>query len=262
MLVRNEEATLPRALVRFREQGIQAAVIDHESTDGTAAILASFRGDPVIHVETAPFTGTFGMIPLLNQASEMQDKLEADWFILNSPDEMFDSDVAGESLVDAIRRVDREGYTVVNFDEFVFAPVDPARSFEGQAFDRLMRHYYFFAPKPMRQMRAWKNLPGISNVEDAGHRLRGPDMRVYPVNMPFRHFIALGLDHFREKYGARKFPADELARGWHYNRVNINVDGVRLPRPEQLKVSDGDPSKMDRSEPWTKHFWELDLQVT
>jgi hypothetical protein len=146
---------------------------------------------------------------------------------------------------------------VMNFDEFVFIPPDPATSFVGKPFDALMRHYYHFAPAPMRQMRAWKNLPGITNIDDAGHRLRGPDIRVYPVNGPFRHFIALGLDHFRKKYRGRKFPANELARGWHHNRANIDVDQVALPPLSALKfLADDHPDAFDRTDPWRHHFWE------
>ena len=113
-------------------------------------------------------------------------------------------------------------------------------------------------PAPMRQMRAWKNLPGITNIDDAGHRLRGPDLRVYPTNMPFRHFLTLGLDHFRRKYGGRKFPADELARGWHHNRANIDVARATFPPASRLKyLPDENPASFDTSDPWTRHFWEL-----
>lgn len=256
MFVRNEEAYLPRCLERLREQGIRAAVLDNDSTDGTAAILESFSPDTVILVERAPFTGTFDNGRLLTLLASMQRTLRADWFILNSPDEVFDSDVAGETLADAIRRVDALGFTVVNFDEFVFVPTEASESYEGQAFDHLIRHYYFFGPAPMRQMRAWRNIPGISNVEDGGHRLRGPELRIYPVNMPLRHYITLGLDHFRRKYALRKFPADELARGWHYNRVNIDQARAQLPPRHSLKVMTDGPAALDRSEPRVKHFWE------
>jgi len=259
MMVRNEEAYLPRTLERLAAQGIRVAAIDHGSTDASARILASFAPRTVICVEHEPFTGTFGMVPLLKRMAEMQRRIDADWLLLNSADEAFYSDRAGETLPDAIRRVDAAGYNAINFDEFVFIPEDAGVSYENRPFDTEMRHYYFHEPAPLRQMRAWKNIPGLSNVDDAGHRLRGPDIRLYPANMNFRHFITLSVDHFRRKYEGRTFPADELARGWHHNRANLDPALARLPPRALLKhLADDHPASYDRTAPWKHHFWELD----
>lgn len=257
MIVRNEEACLPRCLEYLGEQGLRAAVIDNESTDRTADILAAFSPQVVLRVEQWPFHGIFAWNDLLQQAERMRAHLTADWFHLNSPDEIMGSTRKGESLRDAIQRVDQAGYDVINYEEFVFLPTDQEILAEGPDFDRLIRHYYFYAPAPRRQMRSWKNRPGRTNLASGGHQLEGAGLRLYPENLVMRHFIALSADQFRRKYAHRIFPAEELARGWHANRTNIDINRIRLPARHLLKEwAVDDPSTLDRSDPWTCHFWE------
>jgi hypothetical protein len=212
----------------------------------------------VEHIEQAPFTGVFEWIQLLEQSDRMRDTLEADWFHLNSPDEIISSNRRGERLADAIQRIDGEGYTAINYDEFVFLPADPHLQCTGMAFDEMISHYYFYEPRPMRQYRSWKNLPGITCADGCGHRLAGPPLNVYPENQELRHYIALNAAEFHKKYADRKFNDDELAKGWHANRLSIDPDHMRLPGTGLLKQwTSDDPTSLDRSEPWKKHFWEL-----
>lgn len=257
MIVRNEQDCLPRCLEHLGEQGLTAAVVDNDSTDRTRAILEA--SGIVERIDHAPFDGTFRWGRLLHQAHTMQQEIAADWFHLNSPDEIFNSNRPGERLVDAIARIDAASFTAINYDEFVFLPTDEKTRGEGRAFDGLLRHYYFYAPRPMHQMRSWKNISGISNVHSGGHRLAGPYLRVYSENLPLRHYIAISADHFRRKYRDRRFPAEELARGWHGDRAAIDADRVRMPSPHLLKhLASDDLSTLDRSEVWLKHFWETD----
>jgi glycosyltransferase involved in cell wall biosynthesis len=254
MIVRNEEACLPRCLEHLGEQGLTVAIVDNESTDRTRAIL---EGSGVVErIDHAPFDGTFRWGQLLKQAHAMQQEIAADWFHLNSPDEMFTSNRPGERLADAITRVDAEGYNVINYDEFVFLPTDETTDAEGKAFDRVLRRYYFYKPRAMNQMRSWKNALGISSLHSGGHVLVGNSLKVYPESLPLRHYIALSAEHFRRKYRGRKYAAEEVARGWHADRAAIDTERLQLPSIRMLKRFDGDVSALDRSEPWLKHFWE------
>lgn len=257
MILRNEEATLPRCLEHLGEQGLTAAVIDNASTDRTREILESFSPHVVERIDHAPFDGTFRWGRLLEQAHAMQQGIEADWFHLNSADELCNSDRHGERLVDAVSRIAASGFTTINYEEFVFPPTDEETRGEGKAFDKIFRHYYFYAPHTLNQMRTWKNVKGVSNLREGGHRLQGPHLRVYPVNLPLRHYIALSADHFRRKYGPRIFPPEELVKGWHLDRIVIDSKRVRMPSADRLKCLDSDDlSTLDRSEVWRRHFWE------
>ncbi|HVY18758.1 MAG TPA: SEC-C metal-binding domain-containing protein [Bauldia sp.] len=255
MIVRNEEACLPRCLEHLSEQGLTVAVVDNDSTDRTRAILEA--SGVVERIDHAPFDGTFRLGELLKRAHLMRDTLTADWLHLNSPDEIFNSNRPGERLVDAIARADAEGFTAINYDEFVFLPTDEKTRAEGKAFDRLLRHYYFYQPLRLNLVRSCKNIPGISNLRSGGHVITGPGIRVYPENLPLRHYIGLSADHFRSKYRNRIYPAEELARGWHYDRATIDTERVRMPSARLLKYFAGDDVRgLDRSEVWLRHFWE------
>lgn len=257
MIVRNEEAYLSRCLAYLKSQGLRAAVIDNGSTDSTPSILASHQPDTVVHVEHVPFNGMFEWEALLKHAHAMQAKVDADWVHLNSADEMCSGTRPGERLLDAIKRVDAEGYDAINYEEFVFPPTSWWRHCEGREFDRIMKQYYFYAPSPVRQIRTWKNRPGLSNVSSGGHLLTGRELNLHPENFILRHYIALSRRHFLEKYATRVFPPEELARGWHGNRVGIGTRKVRFPHRRELKVlAAGAPWAMDRSDPWVRHFWE------
>jgi glycosyltransferase involved in cell wall biosynthesis len=257
MIVRNEEACLPRCLEHLNEQGLTAAVIDNGSTDRTREILASFSPHVVTRVDHAPFDGVFRWKDLLTQAHAMRQGLDADWVHVNSADEICNSDRSGERLVDAVARIASAGYTAINYDEFVFVPTTEQPHAEGVGFDHVIRDYYFYEPMPLRQMRTCKNVPDVSNVEAGAHRLSGQGIHLYPHNLPLRHYIALNAAQFKRKYENRRFPPDELVRGWHENRVNIAA-AFRLPSPHRLKHLVGDDlSALDRSERWTRHFWEL-----
>ena len=212
------------------------------------------------HIEHAPFTGIYEWVRLLEQANRMRSKLDADWFHLNNPDEIITSNRPGESLPDLIKRVDAEGYTAINYDEFVFLPITPDLQCEGEAFDTMIHHYYFYEPRPMRHPRSWKNVPGITCAEGCGHRLSGPPLRVHPESHTLRHYIALNAAQFHRKYAKRVFNADELAKGWHTNRLSIDPNIFPLPPLERLKNLEANaPTMLNRAAPWKHHFWEKEV---
>jgi len=148
-----------------------------------------------------------------------------------------------------------EGWNVINFDEFVFVPPMGEDASEHRDFYREMLHYYFFEPEPRRLMRAWKNMPGIQQV-GGGHNLDGPGLRRCPENFVLRHYPALNLDHARRKYPRRRFAPEDLAKKWHFNRLNIRADTLAFPPKERLKtLSAADDKNFDRLQAWKGHFW-------
>lgn len=255
MIVRNEEACLPRTLARLSEQGFKVAVLDNESTDRTRDILESYAPHTVSHIEQAPFHGVFEWRSLLNRLESMMQGIDADWFHLNSPDEMMDPMQPGENLIEALARVEEAGYNAINYEEFLFCPVFPDLRAEGKNFDELMRYYYYFAAKPMRQVRTWKTLPGLSRIASGGHALEGEGVKLLPENWFLRHYIALSQEHFKSQYLHRVFPKDELERGWHRKREEIKQTTIQFPKPWELQEWDG-KTPLRRHERWDNHFWE------
>jgi hypothetical protein len=124
-----------------------------------------------------------------------------------------------------------------------------------------MYAYYFFAPKHPHRMLAWRRGLDVDNVEGAGHALSGSGIRLYQTDFIMRHYIALSLDHAIRKYISRRFDAEELARGWARNRVNIAPDQLALkPSPYLRQLDRWDTVDFDRSVPTARHFWEWNLR--
>lgn len=255
MFVRNEAHGLATVLDHLFRDGVQLAVIDHGSDDGTAALLDR-HADRIVARRHMSFTGVFDLAAMLVAVGELAAGLRTDWFVLWSGDEILQSPVASESLRQGLTRADRNGANVVNFDEFVFVPTTDDASHEGRDFFTEMTGYYHFAPHPLRLMRAWRAEAGL-RLGSAGHRLEGAPLRIHPENFLLRHYPHLSLAHARRKYPTRQFAPEALARGWHHNRVDIDPAAVTLPSHDRLKhVAYPDDRDLDISTPWRQHYWE------
>jgi len=172
-------------------------------------------------------------------------------------DEMMHSYRENESLIEALSRLDAAGWNAVNFDEYVFLPVDGEYPPELGDFPPLA-HYYFFEPRPLRLMRAWCKAKGFSLLKDGGHSLAGSDIRLAREHLCLRHYIVRSQAHAFVKYVTRKFAAEELARGWHDPRPNHTASSFRFPPTSALKrLARVQDRKFDRSDPWHMHYWQL-----
>ena len=168
-------------------------------------------------------------------------------------DEWPQSSRANERLIDAIRRIDKQGRNAINFEEFVFLPTRKAKEAE---------HYYFFAPQPRRLMRGWRRDTQLSNTQAGGHKLSptsSSDMKLAEENFVLRHYIVRNQTHARKKYLNRIFSPDDLKRGWHDNRIKLCARSLTIPDPIHLhQISDPTSQQWDRSEPRETHYWHWD----
>ncbi|MGH8501285.1 MAG: glycosyltransferase family 2 protein [Gammaproteobacteria bacterium] len=255
LCVRNEERHLDTTLTHLVSSDIQLAIIDHDSTDATSAIYAKYRKH-IVYEAKLRYTGAFSLTEQLAAKAEAMRNISSDWFIHQDADEILQSPRKNENLRDGILRSAREGFNVINFDEFVFIPGGIEDKFAYQDFYQEMLLYYFFEPKPRRLMRAWKNEPGTAQA-GGGHRLRVSDLSLCPENFILRHYICLSAEHMRSKYASRVYAKEDLDKGWHGKRLNIDFERISLPGNEQLKhLRYADDKMFDKSNPWRKHFWE------
>lgn len=251
LCVRNEEGYLRACLERLVRQGIRLAVIDNTSDDGTAGIIDEYSAH-VLRREWMPWTGSMDLVGMLETVAAVAQTITHGWIIHQAPDEALDGEDATESLRDAIDRIDRTEANVINFNEFVFLPLE-GESFAGRDYVSLGRHYYFHEPGPLRLMRAWRAGSGFSQM-DGGHRLSGQDLRLHGRNLPLRHYPFLDIEHARSKYSTRRFAERGLAMGWHFNRRDLAAEDMEFPERERLKTrTPGQP--LDESEPWPRHYW-------
>jgi glycosyltransferase involved in cell wall biosynthesis len=258
LAIRNEEAYLANCLRHLVQHRIDFVIIDNGSSDTSREIYrrSEFTAH-LVDVQDLPFAGAFSLIKQLRQKVKVIDTLKTDWVLHLDADEVMHSYREGETLNAALSRLDAEGWNVVNFDEFVFLPIDHDYEPEAPGYQPIA-HYYFFQPFSPRLMRAWKKASGFSLVEHGGHLLTGSEMRLAPEHLALRHYMVRSQDHAFAKYTTRIFAADDLARGWHEARVNQKMDSFRFPPAAVLRrlAFAGDRS-LDRTDPWKAHYWKL-----
>jgi hypothetical protein len=257
LAVRNERPYLANCLSHLIESGIDFAIVDNDSTDGSSELIHNREFSPhLAGYHRHPFSGTFSWEQILQAQERLLRNIDADWHLLLAPDEVMHSYVANESLSDAIERLDQQGYDVINFDEFVFLPVDSDYAPDTKGMQPL-KYYYFHERYHPMHMRAWRKASGLSHVSGGGHRFERSDLRLAKESFALRHYIFRNQAHALEKYAKRKFAANELARGWHRNRAEQVVDHFAFPPIAALNCL-GSPldRHLDRTNPWKVHYWE------
>jgi len=235
MTVRNEEPYLDRCLRHLISQEVDVCVIDNESVDRTQAIAREYLGKGVIRVETIPFNGCFELEKILRNEERLAREIDADWFMHHDADEIREPPLPYRNLREAVADVDRQGYNAINFDEFVFVPTREGKDELPSDYVSEMKYYYFYEPALQRRVNLWKK--GNYEVDltsNAGHRVQFRGRRIYPESFIMRHYIALNASHMRAKYGPRRFPENELNKGWHAKRLNLTQETIYLPAQQDL----------------------------
>jgi glycosyltransferase involved in cell wall biosynthesis len=255
LTVRNEAKYLPITLRHLVESGISLAIIDNESTDSSKEIFTHFR-EHILHYSTLPYANCFSLTDQLAAKARVMESLQSDWWIHQDADEILESPRQGETLRQGIERQAREGANAINFDEFVFTPVQQQPNCEAVDFRKAMLHYYFFEPEPKRLWRAWRNGLGFQQAH-GGHKLTASvEIKSLSESFILRHYIVLSQDHANRKYSERRFATEDLAQGWHGNRRNIPAS-VTLPVAECLeRLEQWDSKSLKKRSPRKHHFWQ------
>jgi len=253
LAVRNEEIFIKRCIEHLILQGIDIYLIDNESSDSTVAIAEKFLNKGVIHIESLPYDGSFNLTAQLAIKERIAQSLDADWFIHHDADEIRFAPHPYKTLHEGISDVNNAGFTAINFDEFVFLPTSRDESFEDTDYVNEMLHYYYFAPKKLRRINAWKSTgKKIDLCSSGGHRVHFEKIHIYNYNFILRHYIFLSHTHACVKYGSRTHHKSELKRGWHIERHGFDPEKIQLPHKDQLKKVATDRA-LDTSDPWAHH---------
>ena len=257
LAIRNEERYLANCLRHLVRNGIDFVIIDNGSSDKSAEIYRRREfAKNLVDVQQLPFLGVFSLSEQLRRKMEVIKSLDTDWVVHLDTDEVMHSNVEGETLKCTLTRLGAEGWNAVNFDEFVFLPIDSDYVPELLGHQPIL-HYYFYQPFSPRLVRAWKKAIGFSLLEHGGHQLTGPGLRLAPEHLALRHYIVRNQQHAFRKYTERVYSAEDLARGWHGKRINQSRESFRFPPTDFLrKVSSPADYKMDRAHPFKAHYWE------
>lgn len=254
--VRNEVRYLKVLLPLLARQGIDVAIIDNDSTDGSRDLYSGFTGNPIISVDDLPYRGCFSLSEQLAAKQRVADGLRHDWVIHHDADEVLEHRLPGRTLRDAIEEAHDAGHDVVNFEEFVFLPQPGSVDSVGDHYREILR-YYFFEPKKNRLNRAWNRSRGFRNAASGGHAIEGTSKSIAPNQHNLRHYIALSERHAQMKYESRRFDQAELSRGWHRNRVGLTNEALRIPHAHPLifELDSHESKDLRRSSPTAEHYW-------
>lgn len=257
LAIRNERPYLANCLSHLIAHGVDYYIVDNASDDGSAELLREARfAKHLVGYCTRPFDGWFNWEDLMRARETAMTTFEADWIITVSADEILHPYTPGETLADAITRLDRAGNDVIDCNEFVFLPIDGDYVVDSPQAQPL-RWYYFFEPRKPRLMRARRKSLQASHLNHAGHILEGEPFALAPESFALRHYLFRDQDHAFRKYGERKFRPEETVRGWHGNRVSQPRASFAFPRASQLEfLADPAQRTLHRGRPRKSHYWQ------
>ena len=223
--VRNEAQYLEVLVPYLAAEGVEIALIDNDSSDGTLDLFSSQKYPNIIEVTRLPFYGVFDLSGQLEAKDTVAARSAANWLIHQDADEILHSPSGWGGLRQSIEVADSAGFNVLNFNELVMLPADPE-------VDDIMQNNsncYFFEPRPLRLMRAWKREANLTSRASGGHILSGQDIHVSPQLMIMKHFIVRSQVHALQKYLRRSFSATDLRKGWHSKRLSFTENNLKIP---------------------------------
>lgn len=246
----NEADVIDATLRGLVEQGCEAYVIDHGSTDGTGDIARSWLHRGVVGVERFPEDSGFPArnaetmvwADLLRRRQQLVQEHDADWYVLNDADEFREAPWPGLTLAEGFAHADGLGYNAVNFRVLNFRPTGPG--FEPGDDPRASLTRYepadvWDAP----QIKAFKRPPGALDIlTHGGHDVRFAGRRVCPVPFILRHYPIRSPQHGARKVLRERLPRfapEERQAGWHVQYDSLVEDGSNFTwNPSELEVWD------------------------
>ena len=254
----NEERFIGGCLEHLASQGVEAYLMDNESTDRTVEIAEGYLGRGLIGVETLQRVGgVHKWDNVLLRKEELAASLDADWFIHMDPDEVRLPPTSDKTLAEAIAEVDARGYNAVNFLEFTFIPTREQPGHDHPRFEETMRYYYPFLFSYPYRVNAWKRQPGpVSLRHSGGHRVDFFGRCVYPEPFKMRHYQFLSLDQARVKYLTNKNRDEEETRRLSHNwRVWLVEERMGLPSESEMNLYTSDDD-LSLDKPRVRHVME------
>jgi len=195
MTVYNEDDVISEVIENLINQKIDLVILDNGSTDRTYEICQAYERKG--HVKLIQSLENVAESFLINRILyDLTLTLSPDWIIKVDADEFFESGQNNLSLRDGIRRVNEEGYNIIQFNRFDFFMTDNDNDSDKSIKNKLKYYSY----QNDHQYRTWKFIPGILGGE-GGHVPTFPkrvQYKIFPKKFVQRHYP------FRSTYQAEQ----------------------------------------------------------
>jgi SAM-dependent methyltransferase len=243
----NEADVIVQVLRDLIEQGIKVYLIDDGSTDGTVAAVERFLGQGLIDIERRPPATTFAWSEILRRKEELAQQLDARWFLHSDADELRESPWSKLTLLDAIREVDRLGYSAIDFKVLNFRPTDD----RFLACNDLRDSFTFYEASSLWdrvQVKCWRKTEHrVDLVSSGGHEAIFPGRQVFPIQFLLRHYPIRSSAHGERKVfheRLQRFASSERDRGWHIQYDTLSRGSV-IRDPATLVAYDRVAARLD-----------------
>lgn len=231
----NEADILPWTLKHLREQGVWSHVIDNWSKDQTWEIASEYADSCERFPAKGP-TGTYDWDDLLRRVETLAEStLRGTWCMHHDADEIRISDRPGETLKEAVTRINNCDYTAINFRVVNFAPTRDGWDGSQNPEEFFTHHEEHSSYDRQLHVKAWKNLGPVDLHSRGGHEAWFDDLRIYPSKLIIKHYpIRSQSQGERKIFNDRKprwNPREKFEKGWHVQYDGINP-GHRFVRSE------------------------------
>lgn len=243
----NEADIIGQTIEDLVTQDIQVYLLDHASSDGTAAVAQAYVGRGLVRIEPFPDrsiaapkdSGRFSLSAIIGRKEQLTGELDADWFINHDADEFRESPWSHLNLRQGIELVDYLGFSAIDFQVLNFWPTHD-RLPPGGSVREAFRHYAVGDPWDQLQIRCWKNTgQSVELVSTAGHEAQFEGRRIFPIRFLLRHYPIRSQAHGVRKVFEQRLPRfapEERARGWHVQYEGLQKDHCFIRDPSTLRV--------------------------
>jgi len=224
--VYNEEDIIGNVIEHLLSQGIELVILDNGSTDKSHEICSKFLNRGVLSLETIQ-TEKFQFDLLAQKLYGTACSFRAEWVLLNAADEFLEPRSSDLTLRQAIEREDRNGYNIIQFDNFEFLPTEKDTWTNGLDVRRQIKHYTW---NDDLQFRSWKTYPDVKVTGTAGHYPIFPEGIKYKVarnKYVLRHYRIRSYEQGSRKVFTDRMPRylpEEKERGRHVHYNNFQPD--------------------------------------
>lgn len=231
MCVYNEEDIILESVSKLIESGIDVFIINNGCTDSTIDKIQHLVGKGIIDIKTISFqedgADVFKLSEILKEVETISKSIDYDWFLHVDADEIRHSPWPELSLLEAIEKVNYEGYNLINFKLFNFR-ITEEFEFKND-YESSMMMYSSLENHSRIQIKSWKKTNTLNLTSYGGHIIQRDDPALYPLKFIHKHYPIRSIEHGIKKLKHERlarFSPEEKSIGWHTHYSIVDFDSL------------------------------------